>query len=233
MNWIFPMAGNGSRTKALGGFKQLINIAGKTMLEWFLLGIESNIASDDELIFIVLEEHFNALLDKLPFGSLIASLETVQAGPAKTVQAGLSDLSHLIDDTKPAIVVNSDQFIKFTVPSIDKDGGFATVYYNDSEKSSYAKIQDGCIVDFKEKELISNYASSGVYGFGTTKLLLSSIELLIQKEIKYNDEYYIAPALKLLCDGGHKIVPVKTKVKFDLGTEEGIEEFKTFIKGFK
>ena len=139
MNWIFPMAGNGSRTKALGGFKQLINIAGKTMLEWFLLGIESNIAPDDELIFIVLEEHFDAVLDKLPLCSFMPTVEAVQAGPAKTIQAGLNDLSDRIDLTKPAIVVNSDQFIKFTVPPIDKEGGFAAVYYNDSAKSSYAK----------------------------------------------------------------------------------------------
>jgi len=84
------------------------------------------------------------------------------------------------------------------------------------------KIQDGSIIDFKEKALISNYASSGIYGFGTTQLLLDCIELLIQKEIKHNGEYYISSAMKFLCENERKVVPVKTKVKFDLGSEEGI-----------
>ena len=236
------MAGNGSRTKGLGGFKQLINIAGKPMLEWFLGGIQFNIAKSDVLIFIILEEHADKyfhhiyhILDKVQLGSrlLISVIKEVQSGPAKTVQVGLNDLSDKVGKHKPAIVVNSDQFIKFEVPEIHKEGGFATIYYNDNPGSSYVKIQDGAIVDFKEKELISNYASSGVYGFGTTKLLLDSIELLIQKGIKHNGEYYVGPALKLLCEVGHKIIPVKTKVKFDLGSEKGIEEFTKFIKTFR
>ena len=237
------MAGKGLRTKELGVFKQLIDIDGKTMLEWFLLGIKPNIKPDDTLIFIFLEEyvweHFytflNDILDRIQLhtGFLMSVLKTMEAGPAKTVQAGLKEQSWRVDFGKPAVVVNSDQFIKFDLPEIDKEGGFATVYYNDNPKSSYVKIQDGSIVNIKEKELISNCASSGVYGFGTTTLLLSCIDLLIHRGIKYKGEYYVGPALQMLCAAGRKITPVKTKVKFDLGTVKGIEEFAEFRKDLK
>jgi len=113
------MAGRGLRTEQLGRFKQLIDVAGKPMLDWFLRGIRSNFKPDDTFIFIILKENAEECFDymkQLDSRFLVSILTEIQPGPAKTVQAGLNNLSWKVDFAQPAVVANSDQFIQFDVP---------------------------------------------------------------------------------------------------------------------
>lgn len=238
------MAGKGLRTKKYGSFKQLIEIEGKTILEWFLLGLKDNFEPYDDFSFITLNEYdmdyklfdkifeiFDKLKIKFEHENItVTTIPELLNGPAQTIKEVDFDELNL---ELPAIVANSDQFIKFNIPEIKKTDGFATIYYTDNPKSSFVEITDQLITGFREKAMISNYASSGVYGFGTTQLLLDSIKWMEKHNIKTNNEYYVGPSLLNIYIKRGNVYPVKTEVKFDLGNEQGIKSFRKFLKEIK
>ena len=54
MNWIFPIAGFGTRTSKLGSYKPLIEIIPNySIIKMCLLGLKSMFTKEDDLFFIV------------------------------------------------------------------------------------------------------------------------------------------------------------------------------------
>ena len=78
--------------------------------------------------------------------------------------------------------------------------------------------------------MVSNYASSGIYGFGSGQALVQSIEQLFELEKMVQDEYYVGHALDILIQNGGSVYPVKTFSKFDLGNETGICFFESIFR---
>jgi hypothetical protein len=144
------------------------------------------------------------------------------AGPAATVRAG----AELLNTSEPCTVVNSDQYVVCDLRrDLGPEEGLLPLYFNDSPKSSYALLEAGLVREIREKQVISNHASAGVYVFGSGHALLRSIEILMTSGCHHQGEYYVGPAMNELIRRGGRVYPARTWAKFDLGDEQGISLF--------
>ena len=235
------MAGKGKRTAALGKFKPFIKVNNKKIIEWFLISIKNKIKNKDTIILITtkdFEKKFNFKKNmkiitkklKLNIENLIFKfIDATPKGPAYTVNSIKNSLKHLND---PCIVANPDQYIDFDLPKkIDKNNLYLPIHFNNHGNSSYVKLnKKGKIVEIREKKLISNYASSGIYIFGSS-LLLKKILNLITK-VKLKNEINMSELInKFLKKNISKVNPLNTIAKYDLGNIKNIKNFS--IKNFK
>lgn len=228
-HWIFPIAGDGSRTRARGAFKPFIKVAGRRVIEWCLLGLKRHIKRGDTFTFITTQAHaethdVEAVLDTLidcHYGHFFVCVEKTPSGQAHTVLA-CRDVG--LDPTTPAVIVNVDQYVTFDMPTLQDDECFMAIHTNVHGGSCYVHVDDGKIKDIAEKRLISSCASSGVFGFGTTRLMFDSLEWGVQSSFHHANEHYIGPCMMYGVMNG-SVYPAYTYLKLDLGTIDGIERF--------
>jgi hypothetical protein len=101
---------------------------------------------------------------------------------------------------------------------------------SDSPKWSYIKFNDSYhVVEVREKEVISSEATVGIYAFSRGKDFVSAANLMIQKDLRVNGEFYIAPVYNELIHQG-KIVTFQnigtdSNQMNGLGTPEDLELF--------
>jgi UDP-N-acetylglucosamine diphosphorylase / glucose-1-phosphate thymidylyltransferase / UDP-N-acetylgalactosamine diphosphorylase / glucosamine-1-phosphate N-acetyltransferase / galactosamine-1-phosphate N-acetyltransferase len=238
MIWLVPMAGQGTRTRKFGKFKPFIKVNERMLVEWTLLGFRHEFNSDDNVFFITTEafdQQFEVkntmknIFDKLNLKCRhrVILAEATPPGPAASVYLA----KDFLDLSSPCIIVNADQFTIFKIfRNLKPMDGFIPIYFNSSPKSSYAVIRNGIVTSIHEKEPVSNYASSGVYGFGSCEGLIYAVEKLFASKLTVKGEYFIGPAMNNLLQRGGKVYPVSTQAKFDLGDEEGLLNFKTYFQ---
>lgn len=243
MQWIFPMAGKGTRVASLGEFKPFIKVSGRMIVEWCLLGLLPQITKDDSLHFVVtqaqeqayrVEEKIRALvcrvLPKLISPPQVIKVAELPSGPACTVALALQS----IDFQKPVTICNPDQYIRYKAPEgLSNNDGAMVLYYSNSPKSSYVVIEDGLIHCAVEKKVISNNASAGVYAFGSGQLLQDSLNRAMVQEERVNGELFLAPVMNQIIAGGGKVYPVPCYSKLDLGDLISIADFQSLFLDFQ
>lgn len=236
------MAGKGKRVAKFGKCKPLVKINNKSIFFWFIKGLKKKIKKNDKLIFIINQEHdlkFNLYEKiKLTLSQLkitnqigIKMLEKIPSGPAKSVYEGIKD----IKSNSSCVIINHDQYVDFKFPNkkTPKWDCFVPLYYNDKTESSYVKIKKKLIIKLKEKKMISNYASSGIYGFKDINYLKSILEKEFKKKAHKDGEYFIGPTINAMISLKKKVIPTQTKFKFDLGSIEGIKDFENYIDNLR
>ena len=234
MYWIFPMAGKGSRVKSLGKYKPFIRINNKSIFEWFYTSIDNKINTSDKLIFITtkknnIENNFKkkilSIVKKKKIKKIFKYLDEIPNGPANTINLAIE---HLKNANEPCIIINPDQFIDFNLPKkIYKKKIYLALHYNCHGNSSYVNLNKDFKIDaIEEKKLISNYASSGVYLFGSAqhlKFLFKKISFLKSNNVELN----VSDLLKLyLKKKNNFCYPIETMAKYDLGNIQGIKKFR-------
>lgn len=233
MQWLFPLAGRGTRTRKLGKFKPFIKILDRAMLQWCLTGLTNLVQEDDRFIFITTEAFESEFNVRQNIATLLADLQIhnpfqvllareTPAGPAASVYLS-KDL--LVAD-EACTVVNADQFIAYDQrKDLKHNDGYLPTYFNTTGKSSYVEIHQGRITAVHEKVMKTHYASAGVYCLGSARLLIESIEYAFANKLLHKDEYYIGPALNYVISQGGTLYPVSTHAKWDLGSLDGITRF--------
>lgn len=234
MYWIFPMAGKGNRVKSLGKFKPFINIHNKSIFEWFYTSINNKINKSDTLIFITtkknnienkFEKKILSIINTTKIKTIFKILDETPNGPAYTVSFALK---HLKNSNEPCMIINPDQFIDFNLPnSIHRKKIYLALHYNCHGNSSYVNLDKNFkIRAIEEKKLISGYASSGVYLFGSC-LLLKSVFKKIQLVSSSNTEVNVSDLLKLYLKKQINCChPIETLAKYDLGNIKDIKNFR-------
>lgn len=228
INILIPMAGDGQRFIDAGYDipKFLINIFGKTMIENVVnsLGIKGN------YIYIVQKKHsdkynLNALLNSITPGCNIIELENKTDGAARTVLYA----EELIDNDNPLIIFNSDQIIEWESKSFenfinDDMDGVVVTFKAEGSKWSYVKVNDSGLVDeVAEKKQISNDATAGVYFWSKGSDYVFSAKQMIEKNIKTNNEFYVAPVYNEAILNNKKIYTFPLKKMWGVGTPEDLE----------
>jgi len=222
------MAGDGQRFIDAGYNvpKFLINIFGKTMIENVInsLGIGGN------YIYIVQKKHYdkynlNDLLNSITPGCNIIQLENKTDGAARTILHA----EELINNDSPLIIFNSDQIIEWKSESFqnfiknDIDGAIVT-FKAKGPKWSYVKTNDaGLISEVAEKKEISDDATAGIYYWSKGADYVFSAKEMIQKNIKINNEFYVAPVYNEAILNNKKIYPFPLKKMWGVGTPEDLE----------
>lgn len=221
------MAGSGTRFAEQGyeNIKPLIDVNGVPMIKQVIdsLGLVGN------YIFIIQEQHaltteiVDVLRELVPEHTLI-EIGGLTEGAALTCLAA----KDYIDNDTPLLIANSDQVIvwdasAFTSLLASQDA--IALFKADDPKWSYAEINDGNIVRVAEKEVISNDASVGIYGWQKGSDYIKYAEQMVAKDIRVNDEFYICPVYNEAIQDGHIVAPYFVDEMYGIGTPEDLEAY--------
>ena len=227
INILIPMAGLGTRFAEKGYSlpKPLIKIFGKPMIQLVVesLGIQGN------YIFIVQKDHrvkyhLDDILDGIASGCKIVEVDGLTDGAAVTTLAA----KDLINNDSNLLIANSDQVVAwsgdaFTAMLASTDA-LALFRANDS-KWSYSKIEDGLITEIAEKQVISDNANVGIYGWFKGSDYVKYAEQMIAKDIRTNNEFYVAPVYNEAIADGHKVSPYFVEEMHGIGTPEDMNNY--------
>ena len=214
INIVLPIAGRGSRF-AEAGFelpKPLILIHGKPMIEVVVNNVRPQIPH--RFIFVALKSHLDHLgmqstLERIAPNCIIIPVDQVTQGAACTVLLA----KDYIDNGNQLMIANSDQFIDIDIDDYlnkleaeEVDGLIMTMKANDP-KWSYVGLRNDCTVNkVVEKEVISNEATVGIYNFRYGSDFVVAAEQMISKNLRVNNEFYVAPAYNEMIIKGLKII---------------------------
>ena len=237
---IIPMAGQGKRFKSDGITKPkfMIKVKNKSLFEWSLDSLPLDISK--KIIFVCLEEHEkdfkvsefikNIMNEKYPNVKYdLVYLQNTTGGQAETVLHA----KHLIDPESSLIIYNIDtHFVSTRLKSKiltlknEKIDGILGCFESNDENLSFVKLnQDGFVSQIKEKEKISNLASTGLYIFSSAKQFIETTEEIIENDIKVKDEFFISGIYERLLKSGKKFVVDLAEEFIPFGTPEDIKKF--------
>lgn len=210
MNIVIPMAGEGSRFKVNGYElpKPLILVDDKPMIEYAVKSL--NI--DGNYIYIVRKyenEYNNKLLrdtlERITPKCTILEVNYLTNGSAETCLIA----KDFIDNDDELIITNCDQlmewdsskFLEFT-KSKEIDGAIVT-YESTHPKNSFADVDKyGIVKTITEKDPISDKALVGLHYWKMGKDFIYSTQKMIKKNVRFNNEFYVAPTYNEMIQDG-------------------------------
>lgn len=211
INVLIPMAGAGSRFSKAGYSKPkpFIDVAGKPMI----VRVLENLAMPDaRYILVAQREHVQAEADLVReiennYPATFVDIDGLTEGTACTVLHARS----LINNDTPLLIANSDQIVDFEVQDFVKDckargldGSILTFQDKTRDpKWSFARIDEkGLVLEVKEKQAISEFATVGIYLFSRgASFVDATIEMLLKQD-RVNGEYYTCPVYNYLIKSG-------------------------------
>ena len=212
INIVIPMAGRGSRF-ANAGYKMpkpLIDVKGHYMIEWVVKNLTPS--CEHRFIFLCLQEHIDQFglseyLEKIASGCVVIPVNQVTEGAACTV---LLSEEHINNDDE-LMIANSDQYVDCDINEYikaqgDNDGLIMTMYAADDKWSFIAFDDQKLVTMVREKEVISNEATVGIYNFKHGKDFVSYAHKMIDLGLRVKGEFYVAPVYNMLIDDEKKIV---------------------------
>jgi len=230
INVLIPMAGEGSRFKDAGFItpKPIIDVEGLPMVGLVAdkLDIKAN------FIFIVKGEHcetynLETILKLMYPNCTIVKTWGKQGGAACSVL----EAEEFINNEKHLLIVNSDQIwnwnarlFYYQMIKENLDGGIVT--FKDPEKNpkwSFAKInEEGYVTEVAEKKPISNLGTAGIYYYKYGSDFVKYAKQMIAKNIKINNEFYVAPIYNEFILDNKKIKTFTIEKMIGLGTPEDL-----------
>jgi dTDP-glucose pyrophosphorylase len=224
------MAGEGSRFRDAGYTfpKPLIDVNGKAMVAQVI----DTLPDCEEYIFMCRFDH----LEKYKLEEMLQSATDHRATiiPVHNLTEGAACTALLakycINDEKPLIIANSDQFVDYnkqnfkSLVNFSEADGIIFTFNACHPKWSFAELdENGQVVRVEEKNPISNVATCGLYYFSSGSLFIRAAESMIAKDIRTNGEFYLCPVYNELKE--HIILPFFVDKMFGLGTPEDLEAY--------
>ena len=225
------MAGRGKRFEDAGySFpKPIIDINGKPMIQI----IVENLNFSAEHVFLCQKEHseqysLKELLELISPNCKIVQVNGITEGAACTALLA----KEFINNDEELIIANSDQWIDWNnqhflsyLRKNEAAGGIVT-FIATHPKWSFVKINDkNEVLEVAEKRPISNIATVGIYYFKKGKYFVNAAEKMIEKNIRTNNEFYIAPVYNEMIQSGKKILHYPIAEMRGLGTPEDLSRF--------
>ena len=169
LNVLIPMAGAGSRFENAGYSlpKPLIEIGNKPMIQV----VVDNLNVKANFIFVIQKKHseqynLKFLLNVVSPGCRIIEVDGLTEGACSTTLLA----EKYINNDNPLLIANSDQFVEcecgrffHAMNAKNVDGGIF-VFKSTHPKWSYVRVNDyGNVFELKEKQVISDIATVGIY----------------------------------------------------------------------
>lgn len=205
INVIIPMAGEGKRFKDAGYTipKPLIDIDGKPMI---VRALES-LNIEGKYHFVVRNNQYTLdtifAIDKIKPKSDFHLVQNTTEGAA----VSCLKFENKIDPEEELVIVNCDQIMNWNSESVlnalrKHDGGVVTIRGTDP-KHSYVKMDGSVAISFKEKEVISDHALTGIHYWKKAKYFFASANKMVMlNEKSANGEFYVAPSYNHLIQEG-------------------------------
>lgn len=210
---VIPMAGLGSRFSQAGYPvpKPLIEIHGIPMYRV----VVDNLIHESVASLIILCPKKWGLSNKIfELGSAygvpvnVVEVEGLTEGPASTVWLA----KPYLNPDLPVVVANSDQYIDADLSEFydgvsGPSSACVILCMEDSDKKwSYVRqSSEGLVEEVREKQVISNLATVGVYGFSSAAVMLGAFQEMFSAKDSTLGEYYVAPAYNYIIKHGHPV----------------------------
>lgn len=235
MNIMFGLCGEGSRFAEVGYPlpKYLIAYQSATMIYHAVETLDI----PGKIHFIVRQDHLHKykFLEKmlLGLGSEIIICDSPTEGAAQTL---LLAKNYVTDLNAPLISANCDQYLKWDSRPFIKtmnenpETSYILTYKETSTKCSYIRKDSiGNIVEVREKKVISNDATIGVYHWAHSRDFFVDAEKMISTGIKDNNEYYVAPVYNHTIDRGLSVKNFEMKKDefWSVGTPKDLQLYIT------
>lgn len=233
INIAIPMSGEGKSFIHAGYTfpKPLIDINGKPMAQVVI----ENLTPQYKHKFILLckKEHYDKYSLHQIFTNAIKKEFTVLALNAPTQGAACTILNaiDLINNNQELIIANADQIIEADINKFinfarkSKADGAIMTFNSQHPRWSYARISKrGAVLEVAEKRVISDQATVGIYYFKTGNYFVKAALSMIEKNIRFNNDFYVCPIFNELILDGKKIInwEIKTGQMHGLGTPEDL-----------
>lgn len=243
MKHIIILSGHSQRFLDEGyGIKPLIKINSKTIIEHVVDTVRPTSYEDVTFIAKIEDEEkyqIKGLLQTTFRGCDVKLIKGHFLGPVFSVMvSGIS-----LQPTEEVLVTYCDLYIKWNVEDFYKflqektpDGCIVSHggwhphrLYNKS--FAYLRVDGDKVLEVKEKQCftdnpINEFASGGIYYFKTAAMMVHYFNLIIEKEIKVNNEYYVTLPYNLMIEDGLNILHYDSKQYVCLGTPKDVEIFK-------
>jgi NDP-sugar pyrophosphorylase family protein len=231
------MAGRGSRFASAGYKlpKPLIPVNGVPMIRLVIENVRPR--ADHRFIFICQRDHvvrfdLRARLAAWTQFSHVIEIEGVTEGAACTVLMARD----LIANDEPLMIANSDQFVEYLIDDYiaqqkarNLDGLIMTMQATDPKWSFAALDAHGFVTNVVEKQQVSTHATVGIYNFFRGRDFVRAAESMIAKNLRSNNEFYVAPVYNELIAEGARIgvhdIGAEGKGMYGLGTPADLEAF--------
>ena len=237
LNIVVPMAGRGSRFVKAGYElpKPLIEIHGHPMIECVTKNISPK--GEHRFIYLCLAEHLEKYdlerrLKSFSPNCVVVPVDKVTEGAACTVLLA----REFIDNDDPLMIANSDQYVDIDINDYlaageGLDGLIMTMFADDNRWSFIKFDAENHVTMVREKEIISNEATVGIYNFARGRDYVACADKMIELNLRVNNEFYVAPVYNIFIDGGAKIgfysVGRLDAGMYGLGVPEDLKKFAT------
>ncbi len=236
INIVIPMAGQGSRF-AKAGYekpKPFIDVDGKPMI----VRVLENLAYPDaRYILIARREHMEKEAELVKqiekeFNAIFIPIDKLTEGTACTVLYARK----YINNDEPLLIANSDQIVDMNIADFIDDcknrnlnGSILTfIDKHQDPKWSFAKLDENNLVtEVKEKVVISEFATVGIYLYSKGKEFVdASIDMIIEND-RVNNEFYTCPTYNYAIKEGSKIgiYNIKFEKMHGIGTPEDLNSY--------
>ena len=232
LNIVVPMAGRGSRFAEAGYVnpKPLIEIYGHPMIEYVTKNITPK--CEHRFIYVCQEDHLKKYglddaLKKMSPGCEIVTIDHITEGAACTVLLA----ERFINNKDSLMIANSDQYIAIDInlyiDAIKTNDGLIMTMPADDPKWSFIKYdENGYVQMVREKEVISNEATVGIYNYKCGADFVQYAHQMIEKNIRVNNEFYVAPVYNEMIEAGKKIGYYNIgKKMYGLGVPDDLQYF--------
>ena len=233
MKILIPMAGEGSRFAKEGYTfpKPLIDVNGKPMIQT----VVENLDFDCEYIFLLRKEHlekYEGMLDTL--GRITNDRFQYVVVDGLTEGAACTALlaEEYIDNDEDLLIANSDQFIEYepenfkSFKNLTNTDAIVFTFNAVHPKWSFVRTNSrGYIVEVAEKRPIYNIATCGIYWYRKGSDFVKYAKQMIEKNIRVNNEFYIAPVYNELIGDGKTLLPFYVHKMWGIGTPEDLKSF--------
>jgi NDP-sugar pyrophosphorylase family protein len=223
LNIVMPMAGRGKRFADAGYTtpKPLIPIHGRPMTEVVIDNLRPS--RPHRFVFLILRGHaegfgFDRHLREWSPGCEVRYVDRVTEGAACTVLLARD----LINDDQPLMIANCDQWVDIEIDDylgtmeLEEADGLIMTMWADDPKWSYVRFDPaGRIVEVVEKQVVSNEATVGIYNYRHGRDFVRAAEKMIARDLRVNNEFYVAPAYNELLAEGQKVVVHNVGKEYD------------------
>ncbi|MDC0131480.1 NTP transferase domain-containing protein [Alphaproteobacteria bacterium] len=201
---VIPLLGDAERftSSGYGQNKFLLEIGGRRVIDWTL----RSFSRIEEQILIV---YRSDLIEPSDFGDLSSNVfltgyDGKSKGQAESVAIGIAQ--HGIPPSEPLHVFNGDSFF---FPAIDAGempkGNYVDLFLASGDHWSFCKVEANLITEIKEKKRISEFCSTGMYGFESSCKYISAYEKISLE--RNQNEIYISSVIDGMIKSGVKFRP--------------------------
>jgi glucose-1-phosphate thymidylyltransferase len=225
---VIPMAGLGTRLRphTWSKPKQLVSVAGKTVLD-YVLDTLATLPDSDELVLInivgYLSEQIEAhLTQHYPDLKAYYIIQENPRGQSQAIQLASEYL------TGPMLVVFADTLINPDLSFLANEQADAVVWVQpveDPSRFGVAEVdEDGWVTRLTEKPQgpSSNLAVVGFYYFRDAEQVLSAIDEQMRRDLQLKGEYYLVDAVNIMLERGLKMRTQAVDIWLDAGTPEAL-----------